>query len=285
MAGVHESEGTAAAPSRLRADGRRNSDRIVRAASRQIAEHGASASLEEIARQAKVGSATLHRHFPSRRALLEAVFYDQVVSLCAEAGRLSEAATPFRALVEWLEVVTRHGITTRGLTTAYLQGSGEDVSINARSASCEQLLAGAGDRLLSAAQQDGLVRRDLHITDLLNIVFGLCVAAGNNDHPVDDAIRLLHVALEGVAPATPVAGGDEGRFCRLPHLPGAASLPAATGPPVTTQRAGREGSLQAAPLPTRGLADQSPEPATAVRRTRRCCPWRRCRSRRCRPCR
>lgn len=208
MAGTHRGDGAATAPARLRADGRRNYERIVLAASQQIAEHGASASLEEIARQAKVGSATLHRHFPSRRALLEAVFHDQVVGLCAEAGRLSEATTPFQALAKWLEVVTRHGITVRGLTAAYLRANEEDTGIDARSASCEHLLIDAGDRLVSAAQQNDRVRRDIHITDLLNIVFGICVAVANNDNPVDDATRLLRVALEGVAPAGKAASSS-----------------------------------------------------------------------------
>ncbi|MFC7643282.1 TetR/AcrR family transcriptional regulator [Streptosporangium lutulentum] len=78
----------------MRADARRNHDRILVAASAAIAQHGAEASLEEIARHAGVGSATLHRHFPSRQALLEAVFRDRVETLCAKASELAAASTP-----------------------------------------------------------------------------------------------------------------------------------------------------------------------------------------------
>ena len=60
----------------LRADARRNYERILAAAQQAFAAHGADASLEGIARQAGVGSATLHRHFPSRHALLDAVFHE-----------------------------------------------------------------------------------------------------------------------------------------------------------------------------------------------------------------
>jgi len=70
----------------LRADGRRNRERIVAAAVELVGRDGAQASLEEIARRAGVGSATLHRHFPSRRALLEAVFSAGVEHLCARAA-------------------------------------------------------------------------------------------------------------------------------------------------------------------------------------------------------
>ena len=71
---------------KLRADGQRNRERIVAAASELVARHGASASLEEIAKLAEVGSATLHRHFASRRSLLEAVFREGVALLCERAA-------------------------------------------------------------------------------------------------------------------------------------------------------------------------------------------------------
>jgi AcrR family transcriptional regulator len=76
----------------MRADARRNYDRILAAAAAAIAEYGVEAYLDEIAR--RVGSATLHRHFPSRQRLLEALFRDKVEALCATAADL--AADPIR---------------------------------------------------------------------------------------------------------------------------------------------------------------------------------------------
>ncbi|MEU7048446.1 TetR/AcrR family transcriptional regulator [Streptomyces eurythermus] len=82
------------APRPTRADARRGYDRIVAAAESLVAEHGAEASLEEIARHADVGSATLHRRFPSRQLLLEAVFKGRVEALCAKAHDLLPAPDP-----------------------------------------------------------------------------------------------------------------------------------------------------------------------------------------------
>lgn len=185
---------------RLRADGQRNRERIILVASRMIAERGVSASLEEIARQAGIGSATLHRHFPSRRVLLEAVLFERVAALCDEAGRLSTAEPPGDALVHWLELVVRHGVTTRGLTAAFLHPGDGGADVGERSATCEQLLVDAAAHLLSAARLSGQVHEDLRPTDLLTLVFGLCVAVEAGPEPVDAALRLLHLAIEGAMP-------------------------------------------------------------------------------------
>lgn len=79
-----------------------------------IAEAGAGASLEEIARRAGVGSATLHRHFPSRAELLEAVLCDRVQALCAQAEDLLTAPSAGAGLVAWLREVVAHAATARG---------------------------------------------------------------------------------------------------------------------------------------------------------------------------
>ena len=83
----------------MRADARRNRDRLVSVASEVVAEQGAEASLEEIARRAGVGSATLHRHFPSRLALLDAVFAERVTALCDHGDRPAGDPGPGEALM------------------------------------------------------------------------------------------------------------------------------------------------------------------------------------------
>ncbi|MFF8370243.1 TetR/AcrR family transcriptional regulator [Streptomyces lydicus] len=85
-----------------------------------VAEHGAEASLEEIARHAGVGSATLHRHFPSRQLLLEAVFKGRVEALCAKAHELLPAPDPGAALVAWLRAVGTHAVANRGLQASLM---------------------------------------------------------------------------------------------------------------------------------------------------------------------
>src|SRR5258705_12908209 len=86
-----------------RADARRNFDRLVTAAREAFAEHGTATSLEEIARRAGVGIGTLYRHFPSRSALLEAVYVDEIQSVCDRAYGFADRLGPFEALAAWLK--------------------------------------------------------------------------------------------------------------------------------------------------------------------------------------
>src|SRR5581483_3844001 len=85
----------------MRADARRNYDKVIAAAREAFAEGGASTSLEEIARRAEVGIGTLYRNFPNRQALLEAVYVGELDNLCRAAGEL-EDLDPWDALVSWL---------------------------------------------------------------------------------------------------------------------------------------------------------------------------------------
>src|ERR671919_2041623 len=84
-----------------RADARRNYDKLIGAARDVFAEHGTSASLEEIARRAGVGIGTLYRHFPSRQDLLEAVYVEEVEEVCKSDGELGDLP-PWEAISAWL---------------------------------------------------------------------------------------------------------------------------------------------------------------------------------------
>src|SRR5579863_9733131 len=96
----------------MRADAQRNYARLLDAASAAFLEHGADdVSLEEIARRAGVGIGTLYRHFPTRQALLEAVYRDQVETLSARARELCEAESPEGALAEWMRAMVRFSST------------------------------------------------------------------------------------------------------------------------------------------------------------------------------
>ncbi|GAA1654810.1 TetR/AcrR family transcriptional regulator [Actinoplanes couchii] len=164
----------------MRSDARRNYERILAAASAEVAVTGADASLEKIARDAGVGSATLHRHFPTRQALLEAVFHDRVEVLCAQAAELS--------LADWLRAVAEYGATTRGLAASLLAPPAPS--------GCETMLSDAGGALLRRAQQAGEIRADVAIIDLLTLVNAVSLAT--QDGP--EAIRLTTLALNGIRP-------------------------------------------------------------------------------------
>ena len=195
---VSESGVTPGASGRqMRADARRNYDRIIAAAEAAIAQHGADASLEEIARRAGVGSATLHRHFPSRQALLEAVFHDRVEALCAQARELAGDAEPGPALVIWLRAVGAYAAATRGLAASLIPGvrAGDPPD----SDTCHAMLSDAGGELLHRAQEAGTVRPEVSIVDLLTLVNAISLVTEQDAGGTAEANRLLTFAIDGIS--------------------------------------------------------------------------------------
>ncbi|HEY3753196.1 MAG TPA: helix-turn-helix domain-containing protein [Pseudonocardiaceae bacterium] len=169
----------------MRADARRNYERLLAVADVVVAEQGADASLEEIARRAGVGSATLHRHFPGRYAVLEAVFRDRVAALCALATE------PGIDVVTWLRAVVTHAATNRGLGAALMTGErGTELG-----SSSHALITTAGETLLVRAQQAGAVRAGVSIADLLTVVGAIAQAT---EQEPDRADRLLTLLINGV---------------------------------------------------------------------------------------
>lgn len=185
----------AAVPSRqrMRADARRNVDRIIAAAGDLIAEHGADASLEEIARRAGVGSATLHRHFPSRQVLLDAVFKDRVEALCAKADGLLTAPDPGEALLTWLRAVGAHAVANRGLGASLIRGGDPTLG-----GACHDMIINAGDALLTRARATDAVRPEIAITHLLKLVSAISLATEHDHDGPAEADRLLAIAIDGV---------------------------------------------------------------------------------------
>ena len=101
-----------------RADAERNREQLLQAATTIFAQKGAGASLEEIAREAGLGMGTLYRHFPTRDALVEAVYRTEVEQLGAAADRLAREQTPVEALRRWLVLFLGHLDTKHGMSTA-----------------------------------------------------------------------------------------------------------------------------------------------------------------------
>jgi AcrR family transcriptional regulator len=182
----------------MRADARRNRERILAAAGTAIARDGAEASLEEIARLADVGSATLHRHFASRRALLEAVFTDRVDTLCARARELLSEPDPGAALVRWLHAVGAHAATNRGLGAALMPATGDGGPTPGESAHVR--ITAAGEALLDRARRAGAVRPAATIDRLLTLIGAIALATEHGPDDAEEADRLLDLALEGVRP-------------------------------------------------------------------------------------
>jgi AcrR family transcriptional regulator len=175
-----------------RTDWQRNHERLVAVASALIARDGAQVSLEKVAREAGVGSATLHRHFPSRRALLEEVFQDIVERLRLRAVELADD-DPRTGLVTWLEELTVCAANTRGLAAWLAAGADDD----SNSETCHAVMREATTALVDRALSVAAVRPGLCPQDLLSLTEAVSLVT-EDDPPA--ARRLLHLALDGVRP-------------------------------------------------------------------------------------
>jgi AcrR family transcriptional regulator len=183
-----------------RADARRNHELLLAVAGQAIAEQGADASLEQIGRIAGVGSGTVRRHFPTRHALLEAVFSKQVGTLADQARDLHGSSDSRAALLTWLGAVTSFAATIRGLAEALNRdhdaGPGEvhDHCATAR-------LTEAGDPLVRRAAADGVLTPGVTVADLLALITGIALATGHHPDAAAEADRLLGLTIAGVSPA------------------------------------------------------------------------------------
>lgn len=181
---------------RQRADARRNHERILAVAEQEVAAHGAGASLEQIARVAGVGSATVRRHFPTRQALLEAVSWQRVEVLCDRASELAGEGDSRDALLAWLGEVVTYCVAAKGLGTA-LAYEGDPVHGN----SCASAIAEAAEPLLQRAIADGVVTPDVTVVELVTLIVGIVTVTEHHRDPAGAAERLFAVAVAGISPA------------------------------------------------------------------------------------
>jgi AcrR family transcriptional regulator len=184
-----------------RSDARHNRERLLTAARDVFAEQGTSASLNEIVRRAGVGPGTLYRHFPTREALLEAVFGDQVEALCAQAYELagSSSTPPGEALASWLRAVVQHATRSQGLAASMVAALRAGTSAGAAPAfaSAHDSIRAAGTALLTRAQQSGVARPDLGASDLLKLANAVAWAADQDHRDPDTADRLMSLVTDG----------------------------------------------------------------------------------------
>lgn len=192
-------------PERQRADARRNYAQILAVAEAEVAAHGAAASLEQIARVAGVGSATVRRHFPTRRALLEAVSQKRIEALSVRAQHLVGTGTSREVLLEWLHDLVTYCLAARGLAAvlAYDGAEADPVYENACSAALEE----AASPLLARAVNEGAVSPQVTIADLITLVVGIVLATEHYPDAADRANRLLGLAVAGLSPQRPTDRG------------------------------------------------------------------------------
>jgi AcrR family transcriptional regulator len=184
-------------PRPRRADAERNAGLLVAAAREVFAERGPEAALDDVARRAGVGNATLYRHFPTRGDLLVAVYADEVAGLCGLAAALLRDPAPAEALFAWLEEFAAHVATKRELALAIT-----DDPAGKRTALFERWhgsMRSAAAGLLERAQDAGAVRPEPTAADLLALAGAAALAGSGPAH----VRRLLAIVRHGAAVPEP----------------------------------------------------------------------------------
>jgi AcrR family transcriptional regulator len=174
-----------------RADARRNYEKVLAAAREAFAEGGEATSLEGIARRAGVGIGTLYRHFPNRQALLEALYVGEVEEVCRTAEQFADAE-PWPALEGWFERLIGYIGTKQALAHELLNYLDKDAELFQV---CRTSLWAAGEPLLKRAQDAGVVRSDVSIGEVIQMVVGIAKIPTSDPAQTE---HMLRIALDGL---------------------------------------------------------------------------------------
>jgi len=179
-----------------RTDALRNRERILEVAKGAFTRHGADASLDEIAKQAGVGAGTLYRHFPTRDALIEGVYRNEVEKLAAAAGHFAETKSPIEALRSWMLLLVDYIAAKHIIAPALNSVVGGPSRLYEGSRSRIQ---SAIDELVKRAKRSGDLRRDLDAFDLLRALIGVSHVGSGADWQ-QSARRLVDILIAGSRP-------------------------------------------------------------------------------------
>jgi AcrR family transcriptional regulator len=177
----------------LRADARRNRDRLLEVAVRALSRDGPEVTLDAIAKEAGVGIGTLYRHFPTREALIDAAYRSELARLCDSAGDLLRDMPPDQALRAWMDRFADYMTAKRGMGDALraLIASGGDPFSESRAR-----LTAAVTTLLRAGAEAGTLRPDVSSDDVLVGLNGISLATDPERR--DQAGRLLDLLMDGL---------------------------------------------------------------------------------------
>jgi len=179
-----------------RTDAQRNRERILEVAKQAFTRYGANASLDDVAKEAGVGAGTLYRHFPTRDALIEAVYRTEVEKLAAAERKFAETMAPIDALRAWMllfinYIAAKHIIapalnTFVGGASKLYEGSRAQIQ-------------GAIDALVKRAIKSGDIRKDIEPFDLLRALIGVSNVSSTPDWQ-QSAKRLVDILITGSRP-------------------------------------------------------------------------------------
>ena len=178
----------------LRADARRNRDRLLSVAVRAFSQDGPDVTLDAIAKDAGVGIGTLYRHFPTREALIEAAYRSELARLCDAVPDLLQDMPPDEATRAWMDRYIEYMTTKRGMAGALRAVIASGGTPYAQS---RDRLTTAITSLLQAGAAAGALRADIEPGDVLASLSGISLAAGEPAQR-DQARRLLDLLMDGL---------------------------------------------------------------------------------------
>jgi len=179
-----------------RTDAQRNRERILEVAKEAFTRRGTNTSLDDIAKQAEVGAGTLYRHFPTRDALIEAVYRTEVEKLAAAERKFADAMPPIEALRAWMLLFIDYIATKQIIAPVLNTFVGGPTKLYEGSRAHIQ---GAIDGLVKRAIKSGDMRKDLEPFDLLRALIGVSHVASSPDWQ-QSAKRLVDILITGSRP-------------------------------------------------------------------------------------
>jgi len=179
-----------------RADAQRNRERILEVAKQVFTRRGAEASMDEIAKRAKIGPGTLYRHFPTRDDLLATVYISEVERLAEAQRKFSAELPPVEALRAWMLVFIDYIAAKRIIAPALNAMAGGPSQIYQQTT---RVMEEAANALASRAVSSGDLRPDVDPMDMLRAIYGVSSAGSTHDWPVK-ARRFVDILIQGSRP-------------------------------------------------------------------------------------
>lgn len=179
-----------------RSDAQRNRERILEVAKQVFTRRGANASMDEIARRAKIGPGTLYRHFPTRDELLATVYITEVEKLAAAQKKLSAELPPIEALRAWLLVFIDYIATKKIIAPALNAMAGGPSRVFQQTT---QVMEEAANALSQRAVLSGDLRPDVDLRDFMRAIYGLSTIGSTDDWPAK-ARKFVDILLQGSRP-------------------------------------------------------------------------------------
>jgi AcrR family transcriptional regulator len=193
----------AAAERPMRKDAQRNRELLIVVAAKLFAANGVEYPLEDLAREAGVGIGTLYRHFPTRAALIEAVYRREVAQLCDSVDGLLATLTADEALEAWTGNFVAYVATKRGLSAALRDMMAAEPEMFAVT---RAHIREAATKVLSAAIESGAIRPVIDAEDLIRAMGAICMATDDAGYS-ERAKTLVSVLLDGMRAGAPGTSG------------------------------------------------------------------------------